>query len=129
MLFRSSRAVDERDLQGIALGHHLFDEDRDGGQARLLRGAKTALAGDQLVLVAGARDDERLNNPMLPDAARQLVDRGLVEGLARLEGIRLDLRERNLGQPLRRVRLRGRLLALRDESAEKIGRASCRERV
>ena len=80
--------------------------DGDGGQAGLLRGAEAALAGDELVLVAGARDDERLNDAVLADAARQLVDRGLVEGLARLEGIRLDLRDRNLGQTLRGVRLR-----------------------
>ena len=81
--------LDERDLQRVALGHHLFDDDRDGGQAGLLRGAEAALAGDELVLVAGARDDERLDDAVLADAARQLFDRRFVERLARLEGIRL----------------------------------------
>ena len=81
--------------------------DGDGGQAGLLRGAEAALAGDELVLVAGARDDERLNDAVLADAARELFDRGFVEGLARLEGIGLDLRDRDLGQTLRRVRSAG----------------------
>ena len=102
--------LDERDLQDVAVGHRLLDDDGDGRQAGLLRGAEAALAGDQAIfIVASARDDERLDDAVLADAAGQLLDRGLVEGLARLIRVRRDLLDRRCSPdrtPRRRRRRR-----------------------
>ena len=109
--------LDQRELQRVAGLEGVLHHGRHGGQPRLLRGAEAALAGDQLVLIAGAHDHERLHDAMLADAARELVDRCLVEHAARLIRIGLDLIDRNLRHS-RRVRVRRRLRSLRNQRAE-----------
>src|SRR6185503_2122803 len=96
---------------------HLLDDDRNFAEPRALRGAEAALAGDQPVLViADARDDERLHDAVLEDAARELFDRGFVEGLAWLIRVRRDLIARHFGDSGGRRRRFGG--ARRDESSQ-----------
>src|SRR5207244_9860618 len=74
-------------------------------------------AGDELVLVADAHDDQRLHDAVLAHAARELLDRRFVERAAWLIGIGLDLIDRNLCQP-GGVSGRRRLRFLRDQRAK-----------
>ena len=68
-------------------------------QARELRGAPAALAGDQLVGAARARADEhRLQDAALLDRLRQRDQRLLVEALARLARVRGDQLDRQAAQ-------------------------------
>src|ERR1051326_3158086 len=94
--------LDERELQGVAVGRALLDDDRYFAESRFLRRAEAALAGDQPVLViADARNDERLHDAVLANAARQLFDRRFIKSLARLIRVRRNLLHRHLGQSTR----------------------------
>ena len=58
----------------------------------LLRGAPAALAGDELVAVRAERPDEdRLEDAVLADRRRELVERVGVEDHPRLLRVRLDV--------------------------------------
>ncbi len=96
--------LDERDLERVPFAHHLLHDDGNRGQSSLQRGAEAALAGDELVAVARARDDERLHDPVLADAAGEVFEGCLVEGAPRLVGIGRDLVEGDLHQARRRLR-------------------------
>ena len=61
-----------------------------------LGGAPAALAGDELVAVRSDRaDEDGLQDAMLADRRGELVERLLVEGQARLLGVRLDVVDRD----------------------------------
>src|SRR5687767_5371208 len=101
--------LDERNLQGVAVGERLFDDDRDHSKAGLLRGAEAALAGDEAVfVVAGTGDDEGLDDAVLANAAGEVLDRGVVEGPPRLVGVRRDLFDGNVRQSRRHLWSGGR---------------------
>src|SRR3569833_3550919 len=72
-----------------------------------LGGTPTALAGDQLIAVSERADDDRLDHPARGDRGGELVERGLVEMPAWLIRVRLDRRNRDIGQAIARC-LRGR---------------------
>ena len=75
----------------------LLDHGRDRLESRHLRGAPSALAGDELVAAAlDGTDEDRLQDAVLLDARRELGERRLVEGQARLVRIRLDAPDRHL---------------------------------
>jgi len=57
------------------------------------------LAGDQpITTVTHASDDDGLDNSMLAHTARELLNRRVIEGFARLVRIRIDLPDRDLRQ-------------------------------
>jgi hypothetical protein len=87
--------LDDRDLErGVVVD--LFDQRLDRREARLLRGAPAAFAGDQLVAVLAERSDEdRLQNAVLADRIRELMEGSLVEDRPRLVRVRLDPIERD----------------------------------
>ena len=71
-------------------------ERRDRREAGEPRRAPAALAGDELVGVRAERPDEdRLEDAVLADRRGELVERLLVEGHARLLGVRLDAVDRD----------------------------------
>ena len=61
--------------------------------------APAALAGDELVPVVDRPHDHRLQHPSLADRVRQRGQRRLVEALARLSRVRMDLAERDVAKP------------------------------
>ena len=79
--------LDEGDFQEPVVGG-LAAHRRDARQAGQLRGAPAALPGDQAVGAAFLADDHRLDDAVLPDAARQPFEIGEVG--ARLVPARMD---------------------------------------
>src|SRR5205823_13160399 len=90
---------DEGDLQCVAVVMEILNYDRDALQAGLLRGAKSALAGDQpKLMIASPADNEWLHDAVLAHTPRKFIDRFLIEFFSRLKGIRRDAVQRNLRQ-------------------------------
>src|SRR5688572_9229240 len=107
--------LDERNLKCVALLAELLDDDWNEPQTRALRRAESALTCDELVAVAGPRHHERLHDAVLANAPRQLLDRRVVERLARLIRIRRNLFDRYLSETGRLLRNR---FLLRNEGTE-----------
>ncbi|MNM93953.1 hypothetical protein D3C81_1063410 [compost metagenome] len=84
--------LDQRHRGGGLVGHVLH-EHRHLVQARNLRGAEAAFAGDDLVAVrlGHAAHEDRLHQPLRADAGGQLLQRALVHARARLVLARLQL--------------------------------------
>ena len=87
-----SMTLDERELQQllIRIGRHVAHDDRNLQQARALRRAPAALAGDDAVQIADALHENRLNDAVFLDGSRQLVELRLVPVHARLLLVRRD---------------------------------------
>ena len=82
--------LDDRDLQGRVVVD-LLDEGGDRREARGFRRAPAALAGDELELAVVERPDEdRLEDAVLADRRRQLVEAGLLHRETRLFRVRRD---------------------------------------
>jgi hypothetical protein len=93
--------LDQRKLKRPTCVERVVDQRRDRRLAGELRRAPPALAGDELILALGERsDDDRLQDPAFPDRVGKRDERCLLEALARLIGIRTDLPDRNLPQPV-----------------------------
>ena len=101
------QVLQERVAQHRVVGGVAHDRgDRPG--AGYLRGAPAALAHDQLVgLRTELAHDDRLQQPDLGDAVHQLAERRLVEVLPRLQRVRHDLVQWQLGEAGAEHRLRG----------------------
>ena len=84
------KVLDDRDLErGVVVD--VLDQRRDGPESGLPGGAPAALAGDDLVGVRTERaDQDRLEDAVLSDRGRQLVEGVLLEDEARLLGVGLD---------------------------------------
>ena len=87
--------LDQRDLERVVCG---ADEGRELVDARELRRAEATLAGEQLVAVLQAPDDDRLQQTSRLDRIRELGELVRREVLARLIGIRLDVGEHDRRQ-------------------------------
>src|SRR5206468_4295440 len=73
------------------------DDRRHRRELRLARGAPAALAGDQLVAALEARPhDDRLHEALRADRLRESRHGFVVEPLARLLRVRMDLFERQM---------------------------------
>ena len=116
--------LDDRDLhRGLVVD--VLDQCRDGHVARELRCPPAALARDQLeAVLANGSDEDRLEDAVLADAGRQLLERRLVEGEAWLLRVGFDAVNGNdldAGRAMRRLRGeeaddRGRKLTFLGES-------------
>ena len=111
--------LDERDLQQMIVVD-LAHDDGDLEQARALRRAPAALAGDDLEAALDAADEQRLNHAVRANRLRELFEPRFVDVRARLarighEQIEIDLR-RPLGIALDDDGLRAR--GLGDERAQ-----------
>src|SRR5579863_7203484 len=86
------------------LQRDVSDYDWDTEQARALRCAPAAFAGDQLKAASNSADDERLNDATGMDGASKLVQRFFAEAGTRL--VRAWINQVNIGlkQALRRCR-------------------------
>ncbi len=91
--------LDQRELERPGLVKRVVDEGRDGRLAREFGGAPPALSRDQLIAILDRPDDDRLQDPALPDRVRQRRQRRLIEALARLSRIRPNLRDRDVAKP------------------------------
>ena len=78
--------LDECELQRLGIVSISHDH-RDSGEAGATCGAKAALAGDELESAGGLADHQRLQKALFSDGGGQLVNRGLVEDLARLKRV------------------------------------------
>ena len=102
--------LDEGELEGLLRGH-VLDEHRDVSEAKLARRAEPSFTGDEDV--AGSiwvgSHDEGLQDPLLADADHELIEGRVVEVLAGLigVGVELDHRAQKVVVPVCRV-LRGR---------------------
>ena len=88
----SNKAI-SRDLDVADVAH----QRRDLVKLSELRGPPAPFAGDDLVLAAAVRvmaHDDRLNNAIFTDRIGQLGKVLLIEALARLSGIGMDVLER-----------------------------------
>ncbi|MGB8438214.1 MAG: hypothetical protein WCE26_02400 [Candidatus Acidiferrales bacterium] len=65
---------------------HVADYNRHTAEAGSLGGAPPALAGNQLIAISDASDDERLDDSTRANRAGELVERFLAEAGARLVG-------------------------------------------
>ena len=74
---------------------HVADDDRHLGQAGHLRGAPTAFAGDEFVTALARPHDQRLHDAVLADRLGQLVQRVVVESVARLHCARENCADRH----------------------------------
>jgi hypothetical protein len=111
------QVLDERELERVVVGG-LADEDRDLLKPRALGGAPAALAGDDLEAAAReAPGEDGLEDPLLADRLRELLELGLLEHLARLAVLRVQILDRAGGDAARRGR-RGRRLRTGDEGLE-----------
>ena len=111
--------LDERQLRRLAVVR-LDDDGGNLGQAREPRGAPAALARDDLI-IAGAEPPhgQRLQDAVLADRVRQLVERRVVEALARLVGVALDLRDGEALQIFARIGAQRRVAQQRAEALAK----------
>ena len=91
---------DQRNRHDLTL-IQIANNRRNFMQFRPLRSTPAAFARNQLVttLASQGTDDNRLDDAPLGNGPRQLVERFVVEDLARLIGQRLDMRDRNFRQP------------------------------
>ena len=79
------------------LVRHLPHDHGDGGEADLLRGPPAPLPRDDLVALPHPADEDRLDHPALPEGGGQLAETGGVQGRAGLEGVRVEVVDRDLG--------------------------------
>ena len=103
------RALDvlhQRDLELVTIGE-LSHDGGDAIEACEASRTHTPLAGDQLVPGDRLRHEDRLEDAMLADARRKLLELTLVDVAAGLERVGLDLRERDLDDRGRGRRPRG----------------------
>ena len=96
--------LDERHRDGGFIGH-LANDRRHGGEARDLRGAPAAFAGDDFVALRFARrgavdgaNDDGLDDALRLDRRRQLFERFLAHVDARLVLASLQQVEREIGE-------------------------------
>ena len=92
--------LEQGDFERLGVAE-IADDRRNFVQARLLRRAPAALAGDDLEAMAVRTHDDRLDHAARGDRLRQFGQRFLVEGSARLAGMRLDACRRGSDAPRR----------------------------
>ena len=92
--------LDERELERLRR-RDVFDDDRDVVKSRALRCAPAALAGDELEAnfarvgrSSDLADDDRLDDAVLADRLRELLELRFVEVLSRLSRLRNDSLDR-----------------------------------
>jgi poly(hydroxyalkanoate) granule-associated protein len=88
--------LDQRDLEAI-VRIDLGDHGRDRVESRALRGAPAPLADDELVAIAGAPHDHRLEHAVDPDRAGEPLEVLFGEDAPRLVRVRVDRRDRQRG--------------------------------
>src|SRR5665213_2932985 len=89
--------LDERQLERAGSVERVIDQRRDRREPGDLRGAPAPLAGDDLEPDRHAwTNDDRLQHSTLADRTGEEVERGLVEMLARLRRVRVDVLDRDL---------------------------------
>src|SRR5919204_2448617 len=99
----AGHVLDKREQERVPVVR-LADKRGDAPDPRLLRRPPAPLAGDQLVAAGGPRpDDDRLQEALRLDRARQAVRRLRQEPPARLARVGVDRLERELGERRRRV--------------------------
>ena len=94
---RALEVLDEGDLELVAIGE-LADHRGNALEPGQLAGPEAPLTGDELVAVERLGDEDGLEHAVLADARCERLELVRVEPLARLAGIRLDPRDRDLGQ-------------------------------
>ncbi len=101
--------LDDRDLEGGVVVQ-LFDEGRDRGEPAGLGRAPAPFAGDELVptRVVDRPDEDRLQDAVLADGSRELVEGRLLEPRPRLGGIGIDPLDRDVANAERLGRHLGR---------------------
>ena len=92
---RALEVLHQRESELLLLVRRAHDRG-DGLQARELRGARAAFAGDQLIAAGHLRDHDGLDDAVLRDALGQGAQLFDLEAAARLIRVALDVRDRDL---------------------------------
>src|SRR5436190_5910686 len=103
---RALQVLDEGELELVAT-RKLSDDGGHPFQAGHLCGAYATLSGDELVSVEGLSHHDRLQDAVLTDADRKLLERFLIDAPAWLPWIAADARNRDLRQGRRGGRTLG----------------------